>query len=80
MAAKKKTQEPISKAIVKTIAATSRASVKIRDSYYTVEYHEERLLPEGLSEEQVAKEREILWDVVNNECDTQLEEISKTFK
>ena len=35
-----------SKAQIKTIKATSRASVKVRDSYYTVEYCEERIIPD----------------------------------
>ena len=77
MRSKKKEYE--SKAKITTIAATSRASVKIRDNYFTVEYHEERVIPdvEGVNIEQ---ERRILWDVVNAECDTQIDDISKTFK
>ena len=68
-----------SKAIVTSIRATSRASVKVGDSFYTVEYSEERQIPdvEGVN---VNEERQILWDVVNNECDAQIEEILKTFK
>ena len=48
-------------------------------SYYTVEYSEERVIPdiEGVD---IEMERKILWDVVNNECDAQSEEIMKTFK
>ena len=77
MRSKKKEYE--SKAKITTIAATSRASVKIRDNYFTVEYHEERVIPDvdGVNIEQ---ERRILWDVVNAECDTQIDDISKTFK
>lgn len=64
---------------ITTIAATSRASVKIRDNYFTVEYHEERVIPDvkGVN---IEKERQLLWDTVNAECDNQIEEISKTFK
>ena len=69
-----------SKAIVKSITATSRASVKIGDSFYTIEYQEERVLPEGLVDEEVAIERKILWDVVNGECDGQIEDIYKMVK
>ena len=68
-----------SKAIVSSIKATSRASVKVKDSFYTVEYCEERLIPdiEGVD---VAEERNLLWDEVNSEVDNQVEEILRTFK
>jgi len=68
-----------SKAIVSSIKATSRASVKVKDSFYTVEYCEERLIPdiEGVD---VAEERNLLWDKVNSEVDNQVEEILRTFK
>lgn len=69
-----------SKAKVVSIKATSRASICTKNkSYYTVEYSEERVIPdiEGVD---IEMERKILWDVVNNECDAQSEEIMKTFK
>ena len=68
-----------SKAIIKTIKATSRASVKVGESYYTVEYSEERIIPdiEGVN---IEAERQLLWDEVNAECDNQIEDILKTFK
>lgn len=69
--------EYTSKATVTTITATSRASVKIRDNFYTVEYSETRSLPEDCD---ITEERRILWDVVNNECDGQIEDIIKTFR
>ena len=67
-----------SQASITTIRATSRASVKVKDSYYTVEYSEERLIPdiEGVD---IKKERELLWDTVNSECDNQIEEIINQF-
>ena len=67
------------KAITKTIKATSRASVKVGESYYTVEYSEEKVIPdiEGVN---IEKEREFLWEDVNAECDNQIEDILKTFK
>ena len=67
------------KAITRTIKATSRASVKVGESYYTVEYSEERLIPdiEGVD---IAKEKQFLWEDVNDECDGQIEDILKTFK
>lgn len=67
------------KAVTKTIKATSRASVKVGDSYYTVEYSEERLIPE-IDGVNINKEKEFLWEDVNNECDNQIEDILKTFK
>lgn len=68
-----------SKAITKTIKATSRASVKVGEFYYTVEYSEERIIPdiEGID---ITKERQILWEDTNAECDNQIEDILKTFK
>ena len=68
-----------SKAITKTIKATSRASVKVGESYYTVEYSEERIIPdmEGID---IEKERQFLWEDTNAECDNQIEDILKTFK
>lgn len=60
------------KAITTTIRATSRASVKIKESYYTLEYCEERTIPdiEGVDLE---AEKRLLWDAVNGECDRQIE-------
>lgn len=66
------------KAITTQIKATSRASVKVRDNYYTVEYSEERTIPdiEGVNLEE---EKRLLWDDVNNEVDNQIEDIIKLF-
>lgn len=68
----------ISKATTTSIRATSRASVKVRESFYTVEYTEERTIPqiEGVD---IEKERALLWDDVNNEVDTQIEDILNSF-
>ena len=77
MANTKNTEEQYeSKAIITSIRATSRASMKIRDNYMTVEYTEERMIPaiEGVDIEQ---ERALLWDAVNDECDNQMEIIAK---
>lgn len=68
-----------SKAIITTIRATSRASVKVRDNFYTVEYSEERAIPSD-ADIDIEAERQMLWDTVNSECDNQIEEILKTFK
>ena len=67
-----------SKAKISTIKATSRASVKVRDNYYTVEYSEERVLPDNKKCD-IEQERELLWDTVNNEVDKQIEDIIKSF-
>lgn len=66
-------------AVVTTIKATSRASVKIRDNFYTVEYCEERAVP-NTDDVDIEAERVALWDSVNTECDSQIEEIVKTFR
>lgn len=60
-----------------SIRITSRASVKVNDSFYTVEYCEERALSETAN---VEEEREKLWDVCNSEVDHQIEDICKSFK
>lgn len=67
-----------SKAIISKITATSRASVKIKDSFYTVEYAEERVIPD--LDVDIEAERRILWDTVNKEVDSQIEQIYKAFK
>jgi len=68
-----------SKASVTTITATSRASVKIKDSFYTVEYCEQRSIPDT-EDVNIKEERRLLWDTVNNECDSQIQDILETFK
>ena len=68
-----------SKAIVTGIKATSRVAIKIRDNYYTVEYTEERAIPDvdGVDIEQ---EQIMLFDSVNAVVDAQAEDIIKTFQ
>lgn len=60
--------------MIKTIKATSRASVKIRDSFYTFEYCEEHSVDEK-DVKNIELVREGLWNTVNNEVDTQIEEV-----
>lgn len=62
-----------------TIRATSRASVKVRDNFYTVEWCEERTLPDT-DDVNIEQERQALWDTCNEEVDRQIEEIVQTFK
>ena len=67
-----------SKSIPITIKATSRVALKIKDNFYTVEYSEERAVPDDV--EDMEFERSALWDDVNKCVDDQCEEILKTFK
>lgn len=73
----RKKTEYKSVAVTTNIRFTSRASVKVGDSFYTVECCEERALPDNAN---VVKERELLWDTVNSECDAQIEDILRTYK
>lgn len=63
-------------AVTTSIRATSRASVKINDSFYTVEWCEEHAISESDDIEQARKN---LWDICNRECDAQIEDILKSF-
>ena len=60
-----------------TIRATSRISTKVRDTYYTFEYCEERQIEDG---DDVAVEREKLWETCNAEVDNQVEETLKMYR
>lgn len=60
-----------------SIKITSRASIKVKDSFYTIEYCEERSIPEGADLEE---ERATLWGVCNTEVDNQLEDIIRMSK
>lgn len=66
------------KVIPKVIKFSSRASVKIGDKYYTIEYGEERQI-DNFNEIDIDKERQLLIDTCNNQVDKQVEEIVKTF-
>ena len=61
-----------SKAITTTIKASSRASIKIGDNFYTIEWTEERTVPEDCD---IEKERTFLWETVNGEVDGQIQDI-----
>lgn len=60
-----------------TIRATSRISTKIKDTFYTFEYCEERQIEDG---DDVVAEREKLWNTCNSEVDNQVEETLKMYK
>lgn len=65
------------KGVTTSIRATSRASVKVGDSFYTLEWCEERSIPEGAD---IVKERELLWNTCNEEVDAQIEDVLRTYK
>lgn len=59
------------------IQATSRISTKIRDTFYTFEYSEERQVEEG---DDLVKAREDLWNTCNTEVDNQIDEVLSLYK
>ncbi len=63
--------------ITTSIKASSRMSVNIDKNYFTVEFTEERSVPQNCDLE---KEREALWDAVNEEVDNQIQTIYNVFK
>ena len=62
-----------------SIKLSSRASVKIGDSFFTFEACEEkqraREIADTITDEELAKERAKLWDLLNAEVDNQIAEI-----
>lgn len=64
----------ISKAIPKTIKFSSRASVKVKEQYYTIEYGEERQI-DNFNEVDLEKEKQMLIDDCNAVVDNQVKEI-----
>ena len=78
MATKKKV-EYIPKAEPLTIKATSRVSIKVRtkkgdETFYTLEYTEERMIPD-VPDVDIQAERKALWDTVNTEVDNQVQDV-----
>lgn len=63
--------------ITTSIKASSRMSVNIDKNYFTVEFTEERSVPQNCDLE---KEREALWDAVNEEVDSQISLVYSTFR
>lgn len=68
-----------SKAITTSIRFTSRASVKIKDNFFTVEACEERTIPD-VDGVDIQEEKKLLWNAVNNECDDQIAAIVNLYK
>lgn len=67
------------KAKVTKITATSRVALKVKDNFYTVEYSEERTIPD-VEDINIDAERRLLFDDVNAIVDEQAEDIIKTFQ
>ena len=67
------------KAIISTIRATARASIKVYDNFYTMEYCEERVIPdvEGVD---IEKEKKALWNAVLTEVDNQAEQTERVIR
>lgn len=66
------------KAVITKITAYSKATIKIKDNYFSTEYQEERVIPD-IDGVDIAKEREALWDAVNTEVDNQMAILWETF-
>ena len=59
-----------------TIKASSRASIKVGDNFYTIEWTEERTIQ---PKDDIEEERTLLWDDVNREVDNQIEDILEAY-
>lgn len=62
------------------ISGTSKATIQIKNNYYSFSYGEERELPEDHIRVNLEKERELLWGTLNAEVDKQVEEIIQLYK
>lgn len=69
-----KTAEYIPKAKPKIIKFISRASIKVKDSFYTMEYGEERQI-DNFDEVNIDLEKQALIDDCNKVVDDQLQEV-----
>ena len=58
-----------------SIRFTSRASIKINDSYFTFESTIEKQCPENFTENEYKEAKEQLWNEVNSEIDAQIIDI-----
>lgn len=66
------------KAITTQIQATYRISTKIHDNFHTVEYTEQRQIPDvdGID---IEKEKELLWNDVIVEIENQIDDIVASY-
>ena len=67
----------VPKAETTKINATYRISIKMDTNYVTVEYSEERLVP-NLPDVDIDKERADLWFTVTQQCEDQADLIQNT--
>lgn len=67
------------KAVTTQITATYRVSTKIKEVFHTVEYTEQRQIPDvaGIDIEQ---EKKLLWGDVVNEIENQIDDILDSYK
>ena len=63
-----------------SIKSSSRCSVKVGDTFYTIEYTEERSVDSSITDKELKAARNELWDCVNAEVDNQIEDILKMYK
>ena len=68
-----------SKAVTTQITATYRMSIKIHDNFHTVEYTEQRTIPDvdGVN---IEKEKQLLWNDVVEEIENQVDDIIASYK
>ena len=71
-------EEYESKAVTTKIQATSRMSLKVRENFFTIEWTEERSIP-NIDGVDIEKERKALCDTCNNEVENQADIIYNTF-
>ena len=66
------------KAITTQIQATYRISTKIHDNFHTVEYTEQRQIPD-VDGVDIEKEKELLWNDVIVEIENQIDDIVASY-
>ena len=59
------------------LKVTSRASVKIGDSFFTFEAGIEKSVPEDFDVEKLPEEKKKMWDEMNTDIDNQIIEIQE---
>ena len=65
------------KSVVKSIRVMSGVTREVNGTYYKFTYEQENELYPGLTESEVAEEKEKLWAIANAEVDKQLEDVLK---